>query len=43
VPRFPSLHGADETLRSQMSVNIDAAHVSLHMCSCCCSNQNHRR
>ena len=29
VPRLPSLHGADKTLRRQMSVNINAAHVYL--------------
>jgi hypothetical protein len=29
VPVFPGLPGLDETLRCQMSVNVDAAHVCL--------------
>jgi hypothetical protein len=33
VPCFPVLHGADETLRRQMSVNINAAHVYLRQFS----------
>src|SRR5437764_2384003 len=43
VPRFPGLHGADETLRSQMSVNVNTAHVYLHKFSCCCMSQCHMR